>query len=768
MTPAALLSELDAREITHVVLRPADLLADGEVGKLRVLIERDDLGAVEQVARQLRLAPQPSASPFERSWVTNGNCRSSWRLSVLGELAYGGVAPCLVTGEAEHRVVARRQRRAGISVAAPSDELVDLVLHCLLDARAFTPQSRRRLVQLMSALRADPPSAGRAAERVQQELAPALTWSQLLSDIVGEGWDRLLARRRRLAWQLALRSPLGTLQRLVVGLVRRRGKVRAAGVPTTSPAAAPELNAPRDETTDSEPTGHAAGWSTRPSSESLARKQIRGSGLLLAGRGLSSGLKFGAEVMVVRYLATDAYGAWSYALAAVAVLRGMSALGLNRAISRYLPLHLERNEPEEFYGVLVLVFGSLALAGGLVVGAFYAFPGQVAGLGGISSTEPLPLLLILIFLVPVETIDNALTGVCAAFGDSRTIFVRRFLLHPGLRFGVAGVLVLLQAEVTLLAYGYLLSGVIGIAYYAWSVVEALRRRGLLRADLLRGVRLPVRKVLSYTAPVMASDWCQVFMVTAGPLLLGYFANMSAVAVYQVVVPVAALNTLVHQSFVMLYEPSASRLIAREDRSALDGFYWRAAVWVAVLTFPMFALSFTAAVPLTVFLFGERYVAAAPILSLLAFAQYFDAMAGFNAATLRVSGKLQWLVGVNVVGAMITVGLCILLIPWLGAMGAAISAAVAHVVYTLLKQVALQIVSGVPAFDSAYAGPYATMVLVTAVLLATRLAWADHPWIVVPAAALGSLLVLASARMSLRVSDTFPELARSPLLRRILG
>jgi hypothetical protein len=61
-----------------------------------------------------------------------------------------------------------------------------------------------------------------------------------------------------------------------------------------------------------------------------------------------------------------------------------------------------------------------------------------------------------------------------------------------------------------------------------------------------------------------------------------------------------------------------------------------------------------------------------------------------------------------------------------------------------------------------------MVLVTAVLLATRLAWADHPWIVVPAAALGSLLVLASARMSLRVSDTFPELARSPLLRRILG
>jgi len=506
----------------------------------------------------------------------------------------------------------------------------------------------------------------------------------------------------------------------------------------------------------------------KESSDRVTRKQIRGSGLLLSGRGVATGLKFLAELLVVRYLSTEDYGAWTYALAAVTFLRGMSALGMNRALSRYLPLHLEHGESQKFYGVLMFVFGALMLAGTLVVAAFFALPEKVAALAGVSAEQPLALLFIVIFLVPVELIDNGLTGVSAAFGDSRTIFVRRFLLHPGLRIAVAGALVLMQADITLLAYGYLLSGVVGIAYYAWAVVSQLRARGLLDTGLLRGLRLPVREVLSYTTPVMASDWCSIFMLTGGPLLLGYFSDMSTVALYQVVVPVAALNTIVTQSFTMLFEPSASRLHARGDATGLNDLYWRTAVWVAVLTFPLFALSFTASVPLTVTLFGERYAAAAPILTLLAAGQFVDSMAGFNSEALRVTGQLRLLIAVNAFGAATTVGLSILLIPSMGALGAAVGSVSGHLLYTVVKQVAVQMATGVKAFDPIYRGPYLTMVTVALLLLATRLMWPAEPWIVVPAAAVGSLFVYASARASLSVLDTFPELARFKLMRTLFG
>jgi O-antigen/teichoic acid export membrane protein len=505
-----------------------------------------------------------------------------------------------------------------------------------------------------------------------------------------------------------------------------------------------------------------------PSAAAVSRKQIRGSSLFLVGRGLGAGLKFASELIVVRYLATNDYGAWTYALAAVAFLRGMSTVGLNRAIARYLPMHLERGEIDKFYGVLAVVTGLLAVTGAVVIGAFFAFPRSIAGLAGVVAEQPIELLFILIFLVPVETIDNVLTGVCAALGVSRPIFVRRFLLNPGLRLAIAGILVMTSADVEMLAFGYLVAGVIGVGYYAWAVVDRLRAKGLLRTRWLRGVRLPFRSVLSYTTPVIVSDWCGVLMVTAGPLLLGALSDLSAVALYQVAIPVAALNHLVPQAFVMLFEPSASRLAARGDRMGLERLYWRTAMWVSVLSFPLFALSFTAAVPLTVLLFGERYAAAAPILSLLAFSQFVEATAGFNAETLRVNGKVRWLIAANVVGLTVLVGVSVALIPSMGALGAGIGTAAGQLCYTLLRQTFVRVAVGVKSVDREHVGFYATMAAAGAVLLVIRLVTPANPWIIGPAVLLGVWVVFVSARSSLSVSETFPELGRIPLLRRILG
>jgi O-antigen/teichoic acid export membrane protein len=267
---------------------------------------------------------------------------------------------------------------------------------------------------------------------------------------------------------------------------------------------------------------------------------------------------------------------------------------------------------------------------------------------------------------------------------------------------------------------------------------------------------------------MAADSCTIFMTAAGPLLLGYFSEMSTVALYQVVVPVAAMNTIVPQSFVMLFEPAASRLLAREDPDGLRELYWRSAVWVAVLTFPLFAISFTVAEPLTVLLFGSRYAAAAPILSLLAVGNFLATVPGFNGSVLRVGGYIRPLIAANIIGAATTVGVSILLIRSMGALGAGVGTAVGAVVFAVLKQVALQVSTGVPAVARGYRGPYATIAATTLMLLAARILWPDNPWILVPVAALGSLVVFASARVSLSVSDTFPEVARSRLLRAILG
>src|SRR5215471_4822662 len=73
-------------------------------------------------------------------------------------------------------------------------------------------------------------------------------------------------------------------------------------------------------------------------------KQIRGSSLFLLGRFLSLGINFAAQVLMVRYLSTSEYGALAYALAIVAFLQPLATLGLQEALSRFVPLYQEDRE----------------------------------------------------------------------------------------------------------------------------------------------------------------------------------------------------------------------------------------------------------------------------------------------------------------------------------------------------------------------------------------------------------------------------------------
>lgn len=783
--PESFLRALGQAGVSYAVLRgwpsthAPGARANGRGGPgttLEILVDPADAVALDEVARSHGLDADASRSRGARHYTSK-----AWSARVRSELRYGESTAWLGTGETEERVLHRARSVDGVRVAAAADRLVDEVLHCLLDLGAFPGQNRRSLTETVGRLRADPPAAGRAAERVQQELAPALPWSDLLADILHERWDALLARRGRLRIRLWRRAPLATARRYLSGRLgvharsaptrarpdADRDPARPLGKAGETDAAGTGEEAPAEDHGGARADGGAGGVEGNGVG-SPGHEQIRGSSLLLGGRGLSVGLKFLAELLIVRYLTTNDYGAWTYALSAVVFLRGFATLGLHRAIARFVPIHLERGERHRLFGVMAFVFGSLFLTGTAVVTTFYAFPDFVAGLAGASPDQPIELLFIVIFLVPIDAMDDFLTALCAAFTDSRTIFVRRYLLSPGLRIGVALLLVLLQADVRVLAYGYLLSGLAGIGYYAVSVFNEIRRKGLLDGSLASDLKLPVREVLSYTVPVMAADWCSILMSTAGPLLLGYFSDMSAVALFQVVVPLVTLTKVVQQSFGVLYEPEASRLFARDDRVELERFYWRSAVWVAVLTFPAFALAFVAADPLTVLLYGERYAEAAPILSILALGMFFDSVLGFNTPTIRVAGALRWLVGANVTAAAVNVVLNILLIPSMGALGAAIATGCAWIFYGILKQAALRFATGVSAFDLEYAGPYVAIAATTGGLIAVRVLAPESMTVPVAAAVVASLVVLATARRSLSITRTFPELGRVPMLRKLLG
>jgi O-antigen/teichoic acid export membrane protein len=305
-----------------------------------------------------------------------------------------------------------------------------------------------------------------------------------------------------------------------------------------------------------------------------------------------------------------------------------------------------------------------------------------------------------------------------------------------------------------------------IAYTA-ILVRLLRQTGLLSRLAIRSMQVPAREVLAFTIPVLTSDLVYLVMNTSDVILLGRYGTIDDVAALRVIQPAARLNQLVFTSFALLFTPVAARLFARQDREGMDRLYWSTALWIAVLTFPVFALTAALGGPLTAFLYTDRYAGSGVYLTLLASAYYFNAAMGFNGLTLKVFGRLRYVVSINVFAAVCNLAINLILIPRFGALGAVLGTTLTLVLFNVLKHVGLR-ATGVRLLPSELLRTYLAIAVIPIVILAIQLTAAPPLAVGVALVGVGTLVVLRLARPSLRAHETFPRLMQLRVIRAIVG
>ncbi len=511
-----------------------------------------------------------------------------------------------------------------------------------------------------------------------------------------------------------------------------------------------------------EPEAHQA-----TAHQGVIREHIRGSSLLLGGRVLAIGINLASQVLVVRYLSRADYGAWAYALSLVVLLQTIAPLGLHRAVNRFVPLYHEERDYGRMFGTVALAFGAVILVGSLAISTFYLFPSHLSHWMGIAE-KPFDLLLVLILVAPLEAMDGLLTSLFASFGRPQSIFFRKYVLGPALRFAAVAILIGIHSGVRFLAWGYLGASLVGIAIYLVLLVRTWEEEGLLAKLRLSELKVPLKDLFSYTLPLMTSEIRTTVNLSASTLILGYYWSVTEVGIFRVVLPIAtAVTTVFLQTFTMLYTPALARLFARQDHESANDLYWRTTCWLAVLSFPVFAAAFCLARPLTVLVYGHRYEPAAIILTLLIAGTYFDAALGFNKLTLQIMGKTQLVMFANLGSAVVNLFLSLILIPRFGARGAAVAASATLILYNLTMQVSLRQVPGLRSFDRRYGAFYLSLGLACGGLVMFRASGIGNLLFGVVVVALGSLMVLGLSRKHLEVRQTFPELLKFPMVRALV-
>jgi O-antigen/teichoic acid export membrane protein len=501
-------------------------------------------------------------------------------------------------------------------------------------------------------------------------------------------------------------------------------------------------------------------------SDHVATKPIRGSTLLLAGRISSMGANLLIQILIVRHLSRGDYGAWAYALSIIAFLQSVAAMGLDKAITRFLSIYHERKEYDKLFGTALLMLGAILCLSALIIAGFLLWPSAIGGLVK-DGSQTIPLLLVAVFLIPLEAVDTLLHGMFACFGRAGFIFVRRYVLAPFLKLAAVLIMTWLDAGLISLAYGYLAASAVGLSIHGMLAVRLFRSEGLFEHFHITRVQTPVKEILSFTLPLLSTDLVRAFLATFGVILLGYFHNLEEVGLYRVAVPLAAVNVAVMRSFALLYTPAAARLFAKQDYEGINDLYWRTAVWLAVLTFPLFAFTFSAAPSLVGFLYGPEYAQSGMYLALLSLGQYCNAASGFNGLTLKIVNRIRYVVTINIVAAVLDAAVSLILIPLFGALGAAVAAAGTMLLHSALNQAGLRHIPGMSTFDWRYLPTYSCIAAGAAGLLAMQLLLPGQTRLMLIMALLSSVAVFLMCRRTLNVAETFPEVLRFRWARAIL-
>ena len=515
----------------------------------------------------------------------------------------------------------------------------------------------------------------------------------------------------------------------------------------------------------SNPTPLATPVDDGVSQRATSKKHIRNSSLLLSGRFLSMGISLLVQILTVRYLAKNDYGAFAYALSIAAFGSSIAVFGLDKTITRFAPMYHERREYNKLFGAIALTLGTVMGIGLLLVILTFGLQSLLGG--ALNDPQILTLLLIVIILAPLDALDSLFEGIFAVFASPRTIFFRRYLLSPGLKLATVLLLIWVQADVYFLAMGYLLATLIGVLTYLVLLINLLRRQDLLKYCHVRSLQWPVKEMFGFSLPLLSSDLVFMLRSYLPIILLEYFHSTTDVAAFRAVWPVARLNMIVYQSFTFLYMPYAARMFARDERQELNDLYWRSAIWIAIFSFPIFVVSCSLAQPFTVLLFSNRYAESGLILASLSLGNYVNAAFGFNSYTLRVYGKIRTIVILDVVSLLVGTVATFLLIMRYGALGAAIGTSLTMIVQNLLYQITLQFGTDVKIFEPLYLRTYMSIVLAGGAVFLVQWLLAPPIYLSFGIAILASLLVLLLNRKVLHVEEIFPELLRVPFVKYLL-
>ena len=426
------------------------------------------------------------------------------------------------------------------------------------------------------------------------------------------------------------------------------------------------------------------------------QKIAKGTGIVFIGTIIGMLLGFVSRVIIVRFTTQTEYGIYCLAFVIISIFATISTLGLSEGSTRYIAYFRGKNEEGKVRGIISSSI-KIALIASVLLAVISFFISDFISTSIFHAPELSTPLKIFSIAIPFTVLINVFIAIFRGFDrvDAKVYFhdILRNIIF--ILFLIA--VVLFGLSFLGVIYAYLASiAVTGIAFVIYMLKKSPLPIGWT------SVTNPMTKeLLFFSVPLLAVSMLLMVMSWTDTLMLGYSKTPDVVGLYNAALPLAHLLSTVIASVGFLYIPIISQLYGKNQMEELGRCYAISTEWCFMGTLPLFFIFFLFPGVVLNLLFGSRYIGAAIILQVLSLGFIFNSYFGLNYHTLITTGKSNFLMQCFLFSGAMNIALNVILIPTLGAVGAAIASASSFAVVEVVMTVKLYTTSGIHPFTRTY-------------------------------------------------------------------
>jgi O-antigen/teichoic acid export membrane protein len=467
------------------------------------------------------------------------------------------------------------------------------------------------------------------------------------------------------------------------------------------------------------------------------------------------------KIYVARVLGAEQLGLYALGMTLVSLTQLAGSLGMQGTAARYVAVYTATGRFDMLRGFLTRSVG-MVVSLNLILSIGMLLTGRWIARSLYHAPELGQYIPLFAALTVLGSLNVLYCQVLAGFKDvaKRTV-ITNFI---GSSLVIALTVVLLALGTGM--WGYLAAQVANSVVVV-TLLVALATKLTPRAARFSWAPLPPldSEIKAFAAAAFGMSALDFLVSQADKILLGIYLNPGLVGVYVMASTLSALIPMILQSVNQIFAPVIADLHARGRQDVLQKLFQTLTKWVLALTFPLALVVVAFALPL-MRIFGPSFESGWPVLVIGAIGQLVNCGVGSVGYLLLMSGNQRRLIRVQFAMAGVSVLTNVVLIPWLGIIGAALAAACVNVAGNLWNLSEVRKALQISPYNRSYYALLAPIGCTAAVVALLRFWTASivNPWLGILSALTLAYLIFCGLALGLALDPDDRMIARSAWLQ----